>query len=52
MELLEKLVVLRCSGTVTEIGSVKGQWKLGKLVLLVCSGTVTEIGSAKGQWNY
>ena len=39
MGLLQKLVVLRCSGTVTEIGGAEVQWN------------VTEIGGAEVQWD-
>ena len=33
MGLLQKLVVLRCSGTVTEIGGAEVQWDCHKLVV-------------------
>jgi hypothetical protein len=61
--LLVKLVVLRCSGTVTEIDRAKGQWDfygswcclgalglLWKLMVLYEVG-LSQIGGAEMQWD-
>ena len=49
--LLQKLVVLRSSGTISEIGGAEMQWDCHRLVVLRCSGTVTEIGGAEVLWD-